>query len=185
MVRLTVFLQAFVPSFLFINFAFADSIAATQYPLYRDGTLTIPSVDTAEQAGRFQNMKLQFNAANNTWSLLDYIESIVTPGKGVYIDKVETIVIDSSPAQVFVKVTGSLPDPCYSIGQINQRWKDGKFEITLHSFLMETLVACADVLAPFEKIIPLEVYGLSAGNYEYRVNGEHIGSFSLSVDNNL
>lgn len=185
MIRFVIFLQAVVSSLLFINSASADGTTGLPHPLYRDGTLTIPRVDTVEQAGRFQNVELQFNATNNTWSLLNYKESIVIPGKGVYIDKVEIVVTDSLPVQVFVKVTGNLPSPCYSMGQINQRLKDGKFEVALHSFQMETITACAAVLVPFEKIIPLEVYGLSAGNYEYQVNGDHSGSFSLAADNSL
>lgn len=183
--RLIIFLQTIVISVLFSNQVLADDILAIQYPLFQNGKLTIPRVDTAEQVGRFQNVELQFDISNNTWSLLNYKESIVTPGKGVYIDKVETIVTDSSPVQIFVKITGNLPSSCYSMGQINQRLKDGKFEIALHSIVLETLVACPAVLVPFEKIIPLEVYGLPAGNYEYQVNGDHSGSFSLAADNNL
>ncbi|MBX9917149.1 MAG: hypothetical protein K2Y07_07940 [Nitrosomonas sp.] len=160
---------------------------ASDYPIFRDGKLIIPRVDTAEQTGRFQNVELQLSngLGTNFFTLLNYQESIVTPEKGVYIDKVETIITDSSPMQVFVKVTGSLPNPCYSVGQINRRLKDGKFEIALHSVVLETFVACPEVLVSFEKIIPLEVYGLSAGNYEYQVNGDLSGSFSLAADNNL
>ncbi len=45
--------------------------------------------------------------------------------------------------------------------------------------------ACTTALVPFEKIIPLPVYGLSAGNYEYTVNKKVTGSFELKSDNNL
>ena len=185
MIRFVSFIQAIVLSILFTNSVFAENLAATQHPLFQEGKLTIPRVDTAEQAGRFQDVELQFNAANNTWNLLNYRESIVTPGKGVYIDKVETIVTDSSPVQVFIKVTGNLPSPCYQTGQINQRLKDSKFEVALHIIPPPSDLVCAAVLVYFEKIIPLEVYGLAAGTYEYQVNGEHSGSFSLSADNNL
>ena len=130
-------------------------------------------------------MELQFIAANNTWVLLNYQESIISPDKGIYIDKVETIVTDTYPVQVFAKVTGNLPSSCYSIGQINQRLVDSHFEIAIHSILLETLAACPAVLVLFEKIIPLEVYGLAAGHYEYQVNGKYDGSFSLSVENKL
>jgi len=38
------------------------------------------------------------------------------------------------------------------------------------------------VLAPFEEIIPLEVYGLPAGTYTVDVNGVQ-ATFDLEVDN--
>jgi len=40
------------------------------------------------------------------------------------------------------------------------------------------------VLAPFEEVIPLYVYGLPAGTYTVKVNGVQ-GSFDLEMDNLL
>ena len=40
-------------------------------------------------------------------------------------------------------------------------------------------------LVPYEKIIPLEVYGLPAGTYGYSVNGIPAGTFTLTKDNTL
>lgn len=44
---------------------------------------------------------------------------------------------------------------------------------------------CMQVVEPFEKTIPLQVYGLPAGTYEYSVSGEHTGTFTLIRDNTL
>jgi inhibitor of cysteine peptidase len=40
------------------------------------------------------------------------------------------------------------------------------------------------VLAPFEEVIPLKVYGLPAGTYTVEVNGVQ-GTFGLEIDNIL
>lgn len=40
-----------------------------EYPVYRDGTLTVPRVDTDEQAGIFQGGVFQYDASINAWRL--------------------------------------------------------------------------------------------------------------------
>jgi hypothetical protein len=46
-------------------------------------------------------------------------------------------------------------------------------------------VACTQALVPFERMVPLQVYGLPSGIYSYIVNGEIEGSFELTEDNTL
>lgn len=83
---------------------------------------------------------------------------------------------------------GNLSDSCQALGQINQRLQDHRFEVIVHvvsSISDDDSTVCMPVLVPFEKIVPLSVYGLSAGTYEYVVNGEHAGTFDLTNDNEL
>jgi hypothetical protein len=157
------------------------------YPIYRDGTLIIPRVDTDAQAGNFQDTTFQFDSVTNTWRLLDYKETALVPGQRLVPDAVEVLVTDSSPIQVFLKVSGSSGpvSPCSEFGQINQRLDTNRFEITIHVVTGLNDFVCAAMAVPYEKIIPLEVYGLPAGTYEYSVNGEHTGTFSLTRDNTL
>lgn len=177
-------MQATTILFLSSNVALSQNIPVTDYPVYRDGTLTIPRVDTDAQAGNFQDAEFQFDTTTNTWTLLNYRETTIIPGQAPFQDKVESIITDSVPVQVFLKISGLLPNPCSQLGQINQRLNANKFEITMHLLdppLLNT--SCIQVVVPYEKIIPLQVYGLSAGTYEYSVNGEHTGTFSLAIDN--
>lgn len=159
----------------------------SDYPVYRDGILTIPRVDTDKQAGNYQKAELQFDSTTNTWKLLNFIESKVNPGPATYQEKVEAIITGSSPVQVFLKISGEFSNGCEYFQQINQILKNNKFEITLHlgPNPFPPGIACTAALVPYEKIIPLKVYGLPAGTYEYSVNGEHTGSFTLTKDNTL
>lgn len=172
-------------SFSLMTPAFSESTLDIEHPLYQDGKLTIPRVDTPAQAGRYQDVQLQFNTAANAWTLTNFRDSLIVPGQGVYLDQVEIIVIESFPVQVLLKVSGNFPNGCGGFGQINQRMQGNKFEIAMHHALIPPGTFCTAALVPFEKIVPLPVYGLPTGAYEYSVNGELTGTFSLSKDNQL
>lgn len=176
-------LQAIAITFLLANSAFSQNTAVIEHPVYKDGKLTIPRVDTEAQAGNFQDAEFQFDDATNTWKLLNYRETTIIPGQGVYLNSVSTIVTDAIPIQVLLMINGELPTPCYQFGQINQRLKDNKFEVSMHLAPLLPNTICVEVTQPFEKIVPLQVYGLPAGTYEYTVNGQHDGTFSLTTDN--
>ena len=46
-------------------------------------------------------------------------------------------------------------------------------------------MACTLAMVPFKHVMPLDVYDLPAGVYEYSVNDEFSGSFTLTTDNRL
>lgn len=171
-------------SFSLMTPAFSESTLDIEHPLYQDGKLTIPRVDTPAQAGRYQDIQLQFNAATNTWALTSFRDTLIVPGY-VYLHRVETIVTASFPVQVLLKVSGNFSSGCGGFDQINQRMQSNKFEIAMHHVLIPPGIFCTAALVPFEKIVPLQVYGLPAGTYEYSINGELTGTFSLSKDNQL
>lgn len=176
-------LQAIAITFLLASSAFSQDTAIIEHPVYKDGKLTIPRVDTEAQAGNFQDAEFQLDDATNTWKLLNYRETTIIPGQSVFLNSVSTIVTDSIPTQVFLMINGDLPTPCHQFGQINQRLKNNKFEVSMHLAPPSPNTLCAQVIQPFEKIVPLQVYGLPAGTYEYTVNGQHDGTFSLTIDN--
>ena len=180
-----ILLKVTLINLLLVNSVFSQTTAVNEFPSYKDGKLTIPRVDTDGQASNFQDAAFQFDSAAGAWKLLDFKETTITPGQGIVPDTVEVIVTSSTPIQVFLKVSGQFSSGCEQFGQINQRLKDNKFEITLHLASIPANTACATVLVPYEKIIPLQVYGLSAGTYEYSVNGEHTGTFTLTKENTL
>ncbi|MEQ1778025.1 MAG: hypothetical protein ABL863_05745, partial [Nitrosomonas sp.] len=62
---------------------------ASDYPIFKDGKLTIPRIDTEEQAGNYQKAEFQFDDSTNSWKLLNYIETKIVPGPATYEEKVE------------------------------------------------------------------------------------------------
>lgn len=151
------------------------------HPFYQDGILLIPRVDTEEQPGLFQNGVFEFDPVLGAWRLLNFD---INPVLEWLIPQVELIILESFPVQVFLKLSGSVT-ACSDL-KINQRFKENRFEISVIPF--STLgpdTACIAVVLPFEKIIPLQVYGLPAGTYEYIVNNHYTGTFELANDNNL
>ena len=96
------------------------------------------------------------------------------------VDEIEILILESFPVQINVIARGSLPDPCTEISEVLQEREGNTFFITIKTYRSPGL--CIQVLAPFEEIIPLEVYGLPAGTYIVDVNGVQ-DIFVLEVDN--
>lgn len=169
-----------ISNFLISSMIFADSAPANHSPSYKDGKLIVPHVDTQEMLGKFQDATFEFNEQTSSWNLLDYKEAILAP-----ISKVRVIQPDSFPAQIFLEVSGATSQPCYTFYPVNQRLEGNRIDIAIPIKRIGEL--CADMLAPFKKIIPLSVYGLDAGEYEFNVlnrKGDNIrGTFTLSRDN--
>ncbi len=98
------------------------------------------------------------------------------------VEEIEIVILESFPVQVQVIARGNLPDPCTEISEILQEREDDTFFITIKTYRFPGF--CIQVLAPFEEIIPLDVYGLPANTYTVDVNGVQ-GTFDLEVDNIL
>jgi hypothetical protein len=160
------------------------------HPYFQNGLLDIPIVDTPDQAGLFQDGLFQYDAQIDAWRLLKFNTHPVRQG---LIQNVEIIITDTFPVQVFLKV--SSPDiACNTPGRISKRFYDlsdfsatavSSFNIIIDFIPPPPDAICAAVVVPYEKIVPLQVYGLPAGTYEYIVNGEHTGTFDLTNDNKL
>lgn len=98
------------------------------------------------------------------------------------VEEIEIVILESFPVQVQVIARGNLPDPCTEISEVLQEKEGNTFFITIKTYRSPGF--CIQVIAPFEEIIPLEVYGLPAGTYTVDVNGAQ-GTFDLEVDNIL
>lgn len=85
------------------------------------------------------------------------------------VDEIDILILESFPVQVYVIASGNLPDPCTEIFEINREREGNTFFITIKTYRSPGF--CIQVLAPFEEIIPLVVYGLPAGTYTVDVNG--------------
>ena len=98
------------------------------------------------------------------------------------VEEIEIVILESFPVQVQVIARGNLPDPCTEIFEVLQERKENTFFVAIKTYRPSGF--CIQVLAPFEEIIPLEVYGLPAGTYTVDVNGVQ-DTFDLEVDNIL
>lgn len=96
------------------------------------------------------------------------------------VEEIEIVILESFPVQVHVIARGNLPDPCTEISEVLQEREGDTFFITIKTYRSPGF--CIQVLAPFEEMIPLEVYGLPAGTYTVDVNGVQ-ATFDLSIDN--
>jgi inhibitor of cysteine peptidase len=98
-----------------------------------------------------------------------------------YVESVELLILESFPVQVHAVVKGHLADGCTSIGEVEQTRKDNVITITV-STVRPAEAMCTMALIPFETTVPLEVEGLTAGEYTVQVN-ETSETFKLDVDN--
>jgi inhibitor of cysteine peptidase len=97
------------------------------------------------------------------------------------INKADILILESFPVQVRVAIEGSLSDSCTELGDIITDREDNKFTVSVTT-LRPAEAFCAQVIKPFEKSVPLDVYGLPAGAYTATINNLE-KSFSLDFDN--
>jgi len=89
------------------------------------------------------------------------------------IDMIELITDVTAASPVSVLVSGTLPDPCWSllppVQQPQAADTGDRLRITLQAERDPNLM-CAQVLEPFQITIPLTLTGLTAGEYTVQVN---------------
>ena len=96
---------------------------------------------------------------------------------------VEILFLESFPLGVHSVASGYLPDPCTEIDEISVE-RDGRHFEVLITTLREAEVMCIQVIEAFEQNVPLDVYGLPAGDYTVTVNGIE-AEFTFLQDNSL
>ena len=166
---------------------FAGSSFASENPLYSDvsSRLTITAVDTDELPGIFQDVVIE-HAQGDLWRLVSMREGVLLP----HIDTVELVTTNDIPVQLFLLIRGQFPHGCGAIGEISQKRTGHNLIISVYYkndlWLQKPLdVACTLAVRPFSHVIPLQAYGLPAGNYEYILNNRFTGTFSLTSENIL
>ncbi len=110
------------------------------------------------------------------------IEGEVIVGEAV-VEDIEIMFLESFPLQVHVVVNGYLPDACTQVGEITTTRAGNTFEVTIAT-IRPADKACAAVVVDFQETIPLDVYGLEAGEYTVIVNGVS-DTFRLEMNNEL
>ena len=116
-------------------------------------------------------------------------DSLAQNGSGLFIrgeavvENVEIIFLESFPLQVHMVASGYLPDPCTEIDEISVERDFNRFEVLITT-LREAEVMCIQVIEAFEQNIPIDVYGLPAGDYTVMVNGID-AEFTFLQDNSI
>lgn len=89
------------------------------------------------------------------------------------VTELTVTVIETEPVQVEVGVIGYMANPCIELNTAVTR-KGSTFYVVVGENPLQTLVACAQVIQPYELEIPLNVKGLPSGDYVVMVNGDSI-----------
>ena len=97
------------------------------------------------------------------------------------VESIEVLVLESFPVQVNVIASGTLPDACTTLNEPTPRLEGNTFVVNLTATRLPEEV-CSQAIVPFDKVISLDVDGLSAGTYTVSVNGV-TGTFTLDADN--
>ncbi len=108
-------------------------------------------------------------------------------GDGVFgealVEEVSIVFLESFPLQVRVAASGYLPNPCSWVENVTVERIDQHFKVHI-IWGANVGEVCIQVEEPFEENIPLEVYGLPAGEYTIDVNGVQT-QFTFAQDNIL
>ena len=91
-------------------------------------------------------------------------------GQEAKVTGVEVIVAESFPPQYFAVAIGQLPDGCTEIDGATQTVQARTIKITLTTTRPNDAM-CTTAVQPFKENIPINVDGLSAGQYTVEVNG--------------
>ncbi len=165
----------------------AAAAQANDQPVYDadDETLTIPSVTAEGQPGFFQEIMLA-PASDGTWRVDQLYEGELLEED--VVDAIWTTSTAGLPRQFYIHVEGTFPTDCPAVGQIEQMREGNTFHVYVYYENNQWLrdpdsVACAQVLTPFEFTVPLDIYGVEAGEYSVRINNHDLRTFVLEQDN--
>lgn len=104
-------------------------------------------------------------------------------GEGATVEKIDLLELESFPVKINAGLSGYLSDGCTEIERVEQERSENVFELKVITRRPKDAI-CTMQLAPFEESVPLDVYGLPAGEYVVRV-GDVETAFTLNADNIL
>jgi hypothetical protein len=177
-----IFLYIITIEFLILSTASSNE----EIPIFNGDTLRIPAVDSLEKSGEFQDVIFKFNEQGE-WLLLDY-----KVGKEIHVQEIENVELiktETFPIQVFLKISGNFTSGCQKVGKIKHKQIENNFNVVIYYDNDEKFSSgeftCTAGFVPFTRVIPLPVYSLKEGEYQYTVNSDFTGIFNLGSDNEL
>ena len=137
--------------------------------LYLDNELTINDaiVMEGDKTRYYQQVRLAMEP-NGDFRGVDAVEKQLA-----YVEELSVAVIETNPVEVELGIAGYKSTPCVELNTAVTR-KGNTFFVVIGETPLQTLVACIQVTDPFEITLPLDVKGLSAGEYLVVVNGDEI-----------
>lgn len=100
----------------------------------------------------------------------------------VTVESIEILIAESFPVQVFAILRGHLSDGCTEITDVSASGPvDNRFHIEITTQRPPDAI-CTQALVSFERNVPINAYGLLAGDYEVAAGGVS-ASFTLHQDN--
>jgi hypothetical protein len=94
-----------------------------------------------------------------------------------FVESVEVRILESDPVQVEAVVRGQLADACTTMTDATVEVQDKTFVVTLQTTRPADQM-CAQVLTPFEQVVPLGTPDPATGAYDVQV-GDVVQSFTL------
>lgn len=159
---------------------------------YSDGILSIPGIVTPDHTVLYHSIQLNYDPAIDAYKLTG-VDAV--PLNEDIVEQVDLVVTGEQPIQAFLKLSGHFNYSCGNVLIVNQghtKYIDKpqyrlRFEVTVASYNQfsgtDTEPPCTTDDKLYTIVLPLQVYGLSAGAYEYAVNGTHTGTFELKSEN--
>ena len=102
-------------------------------------------------------------------------------GEEAVVESVEVQLMESFPLQARAIVSGSLPDGCTKLYEIDVAREDQVFNLTLVT-RRDPDVVCTMAMEPFEETVDLDIEGLEAGTYTVIAQDQQ-AEFALDVEN--
>lgn len=159
----------------------ATQVLASEQVTLDYPNLSIPSIEVNGVLGVYQDVVFE-HSRRYGWKVVSFQRS----NHVQQIADAQLIQTQEFPVQIFLKISGLFNNSCQSLGRIEHKLIDDSFDVAVFyggDALEDVDRYCLMVMMPFTKVIPLPVYGLSAGVYHYTINGNFVGSFTLEKDN--
>ena len=165
---------------LFLTSCLIAAPLLAEVPVYRDQELVLDEAVTISAAGAHYYSNVRFAMAQD--GSLSLISAEARPLAGV--DAAELLLSGSSPVEVTLSAEGILSVPCVALEDPAVSRKGNLFSVVLAETVQAEGEVCVTIAAvtPFQIDIPLDVKGLTAGDYQVDINGILL-DFTLDTDN--
>ncbi len=185
---MSIFKETAIVIFLFAGVTCVQADAGGDHPYYDSGRLVIPRVDSNGQIAKYQGVQFVLNPSG-AWNLVDLRADGEYLLDGANILSAELILTPTLPQQAFIRIKWGEWE-CHRAYPVHQSYKNGHFEIRMFRVHLPPLTYDCGGMVGGEKIIPLPIYGLTAGTYTFSVYGRSqtppfTGQFQLQIDNKL